>query len=73
MLLAIGTCALVFYLTRAMIGRNITNHSLEKGKEKSSLFQCIWPQNDFLSHVLALEMDNFVKPKKICKLNKLKH
>ena len=32
MLLAVGTCALVYYLTRAMIGRNTTNHNLEKKK-----------------------------------------
>ena len=31
-MLAVGACVLVFYITRAMIGRNITNHSLEKKK-----------------------------------------
>ena len=31
MQLVVGTCA-VFFMTRAMIGRNITNHSLEKKK-----------------------------------------
>ena len=73
MLLAVGTCALVFYITRAMIGRNITNHSLEK--KKSALLRFIWRQNNFLSQVFALKADNFVlkvKPKKICKPNKLK-
>ena len=33
MLLAVETCALVFNITRAMIGRNVTYHSLEKKKE----------------------------------------
>lgn len=31
-LLAIGTCALVCYITQATIGWKITNHSLEKLK-----------------------------------------
>ena len=30
MLLALGTCALVFYVTCAMIGRNIINRGLEQ-------------------------------------------
>ena len=46
MLLTVGACALVFYITRAMIGRNITNHSLEK--KKSALLRFIWQQNNFL-------------------------
>ena len=58
MLLAVGTCALVFYITRAMIGRNITNHSLEK--KKSALPRFIWRQNNFLCQVFALKVDNFV-------------
>ena len=32
MLLAIGSCALVFYVTHTIIGTNITNHSLKKKK-----------------------------------------
>ena len=32
MLLAIGGCALVFYIKHTMIGTNITNHSLKKKK-----------------------------------------
>ena len=73
MLLAVGTCALIFYITRAIIGRNITNHNLEK--KKSALLRFIWQQNNFLSQVFALKVDNFVlkvKPRKICKPNKLK-
>jgi len=65
MLLAIGACALVFHTTRTVIGRNITNHSLEK--KKRALLQIIWRQNNFLSRVFALKMDKFVlkvKPKK---------
>ena len=37
--------------------RNIANHSLEK--KKSALLWFIW-QNDFLSRVFALKMDDFV-------------
>ena len=62
MLLAIGTCALVFHITHAMSGRN----SLETEK-KSTLLRLIWLQNNFLSRVSALKMDKFVlkvKPKK---------
>ena len=65
MLLAIGACALVFYITRAMIGRNITNHSFEE--KKSALLLFIWQQHNFLSRVFALKVDKFVfkvKPKK---------
>ena len=47
MLLAVGACALVFYIAHAMIGGNITNHSLEK--KKSTLPQPIWWENSFLS------------------------
>ena len=51
-----GACALVFYITHAMIGRNITNHSLEK--KKSALPQPIWRQNSFLSkHPFLPEAD----------------
>lgn len=35
MLLAVGTCAMVSWTTRAVIGRKITNHSLEKKKARS--------------------------------------
>ena len=65
MLLAIGACALVFYITRTMIGRNITNHSFEE--KKSALLLFIWQQHNFLSRVFALKVDKFVlkvKPKK---------
>ena len=41
-----------------MIGRNITNHSLEK--KKSALLRFIWQQNNFLSRVFSLKMDKFV-------------
>jgi len=53
--------------------RSIAKHSLEK--EKSALLWFIW-QNDFLTRVFALKMDNFVlkaKLNKICKLNDLKN
>ena len=66
MLLAIGACALVFYITRAMIGRNITNHSFEEEKSTLKLL-FIWQQHNFLSRVFALKVDKFVfkvKPKK---------
>ena len=65
MLLAVGACALIFYMTRIMIERNITNHGLEK--KKSALLWFIWRQNNFLSRVFALKMDKFVlkvKPRK---------
>ena len=65
MLLAIGAFALIFYMTRTMIERNITNHSLEK--KKSAPLWFVWRQNNFLSLVFALKMDKFVlkvKPKK---------
>ena len=65
MLLAVGACALIFYMTRTMIERNITNHSLEK--KKSAPLWFFWRQNNFLSRVFALKMDKFVlkvKPKK---------
>ena len=72
--LAVGTCALVlfFFISRAMVRRNITNHSLEKKKEPCLEGKIL----NLPSRVLALKIDNFalkVKPKKICKLNKLKH
>ena len=54
-----------FYITRAMIGRNVTHHSFEK--KKSTLLLFIWRQNHFLSRVFALKVDKFVlkvKPKK---------
>ena len=63
-LLAVGDCALAFYIPRAMIGRNIDNHSLEK--KKSALLPFIRQQNNFLSRVFTLKMDKFVlkvKPK----------
>ena len=44
MLLAVGTCALVFNITRAMIGRNITYHSLEKKKKHSALIYLVAKQ-----------------------------
>jgi len=52
------TCALVFYTTRVVIGRNITNHSLEK--KKAPCFDLFWQQNNLLSSVFALKMDDFV-------------
>ena len=57
-LLAAGDCALLFYITYATIGRNITNHSLEK--KKSALLRFIWRQNNFLSRVFTLKMDKSV-------------
>ena len=57
-LLAVGDCALAFYIPRAMIGRNIDNHSLEK--KKSALLRFIRQQNIFLSRVFTLKMDKFV-------------
>ena len=74
MLLAIGTCALVFYINMCHDWKKYNQSQLKK--EKHTLLQYIWQQNDFLSHIFTLKMDNFVlevKPKKICKLNKLKH
>ena len=53
-----GDCALAFYIPRAMIGRNIDNHTLEK--KKSALLRFIWQQNNFLSHVFTLKMVKFV-------------
>ena len=67
MLLAIGTCTLVFYIACAMSGKKYDQSQL--GKEESALPWFISGQNSFLPHVLALKMDNFVvkvKPKKIC-------
>ena len=80
MLMAIGTCAHLYiyiyiyiYITCTMIRRNITNHSLEMKKAPCfNLFS--GKQLSFMCFVL--KMENFVlkvKPKKICKLNKLKH
>ena len=38
MLLAVGICALALYITDTLIGRNITNHSLEKKKRPASIY-----------------------------------
>ena len=57
----------------SMIGRNITNHSLEK--KEAPCFDSFGTKTIF-SSVFALEMHNFVlkvKPKKICKLQKWRH
>jgi len=57
MLLTVGTCALVFHIRCAMIGRNNYNQS-QLGKEKSTLLPFISQQNTFLALFFAL--DNFV-------------
>ena len=64
MLLAIGACALVVQITCAMIGKNITNHSLGKKKHPALIYlaakQLSFP-------CFRLKIDNFVlkvKPNK---------
>ena len=76
MLLAIewDLCSIFFYTACATIGRNLTNHSLEK--KKAPHFDLLGSKTTFFPMFSPLKMDNFVlkvKPKKICKLNKLKH
>ena len=74
MLLAVGTCAFVFLYNTHHDSKKYNQSQL--GKEKSALLRFVWRLNYSLSRVFALKMDNFVskvKPKKICKLNKLKH
>ena len=55
MLLAIGTCALVLYITHQDWKKY--NQS-QLGKEKSALLQFIAWQKNFLSNVFSLKMDN---------------
>lgn len=70
MLLAVGTHALGFLY---MCHDWKKYHQSQLGKEKSAVLWFMMQQNNFLMHVFALKIDNFEKPKKICKFHKLKH
>ena len=69
----LGIVLQFFYVTCAMIGRKITNNSLEK--KKVPCLDLFGGKTIFFPMV-CFERDNFVfkvTPKKICQLNKLKH
>ena len=67
MLPAIATCTLVFLFNMHHKWKNYNKQSLLR-REKHAMLRFIWWQNNFLSSVFGLKMDNLVlkvKPKKI--------
>ena len=55
MLLAIGTCALAFYRTYAMIGRNMPNHSLIGKEKKVPCFDVFGSKTSFPPLLLLIQ------------------